>query len=110
MTAIIKKVSLPGTLLPATKPYHHKDKLPAGPNDNRLDRKVMQAEQKKPRPKSRRSARSNMKKYHYWTAEERNDIVQRHDSGERWALIASDYNTTTEAIRGIYHRAIATSK
>ena len=110
MTAIIKKVSLPGTLLPATKTYHHKDKLPAGPNDNRLDRKVVPVERKKPKPKPRSSTRSKMKKYHYWTAKERNDIVQRHDSGERWALIASDYNTTAEAIRGIYHRAIATPK
>ena len=110
MTAIIKKVSLPGTLLPATKAHHHKDRLPARPNDNRPEQKVMPVEQKKARPKPRRSARSKKKEYHYWTAEERNDIVQRHDGGERWALIANDYNTTAEAIRGIYHRVVATSK
>ena len=117
MTATVKAVG-PKPLLERTRTYHYIEPMPAGLDDHRLKWRVEPLERPKkvrakatvkpkPQPKPKNPTAEKSKR-HRWTVSEREDIIQRRESGEDWATIADDYSTTIESIKSAYRRGIGT--
>ena len=115
MTAIVKDVGLPVPLLKRTMAYHYVEPMPAGLDDNRLKwrekplgqtkKKTKAKEPPKPKkPKAPKYVVEKQGRYRKWSFEQKEDIVRRHENGERWETIAEDYDTTRESIRAVWSR------
>lgn len=113
--AYIKPKVLTAPPLPATKECRYIEPMPAGLKDNHIKWREKPLEQAKkkakpkaaPKPKKPKAPKyvvEKQGKYRKWSFEQKEDIVRRHDSGERWETIAEDYDTTRESVRAVWSR------
>ena len=114
--AYIKPKVLVAPPLPATKECRYIERMPAGLDDNHLKwrenplekhrkkkaKPKPKQEMKKPRPKPKPVEKQGRNRK--WTFAQKEDIVQRHESGDDWATIAEDYGTTRESVRAVCNR------
>ncbi len=118
--AYIKQKVLVASQLPATKEYRYIEprsvcafnayewdsekgkKARARSVEVRRKKPKPKQEMKKPRPKPKPVEKKV--RHRKWTFAQKEDIVQRHESGDNWATIAEDYGTTSESVRAVWSR------
>lgn len=109
--AYIKPKILTAPPLPATKECRYIEPMPAGLKDNHIkwrEKPLKQSKKKEnPKPKKPKAPKYVVEKkgrYRKWSFEQKEDIVRRHESGEKFETIAEDYGATRDSVRAVWAR------
>ncbi len=110
MTATVKRVG-PKPPLQATRAFHYVAPMSAGLADNHTkwrEKPLKQSKKKeKPKPKKPKAPKYVVEKkgrYRKWSFEQKEDIVRRHENGEKFETIAEDYGATRDSVRAVWAR------